>query len=97
MRGLALRKIEHDLVNVAPTPAFRRIISFYNGMLRGVEMSGRVFIGRIIAAADMTAGPADPQMQPDAAGLEALLAAERARRDVLDLRDVLAGHGHVSQ
>src|SRR3954452_17658817 len=57
-------------------------------MLRGVEMRGRVLVWRIVTAADMAAGAADPQMQPYAADLQAFLAAERARRDVADAGDV---------
>ncbi len=88
MRRLAFRKIEQDFVHVTPAPSFRRIVAFYNGMPGGVEMLGRVRIGRIVAAADMAAGAADPQMQPLAADLQALLATECARRDIADAGDV---------
>jgi hypothetical protein len=50
----------------------------------GVEMFGRVLVGGIVAAADMAAGPAEAQMQPLAAALQAFLAAERTRRDIAD-------------
>jgi hypothetical protein len=43
-------------------------------MLRRMEMPGRVPILRIVAAADMAAGSAEPQMHPSIAELEALLA-----------------------
>jgi hypothetical protein len=43
-------------------------------MLRRMEMLGRVPILRIVAATDLSAGPAEPQMDPGIAELEALLA-----------------------
>jgi hypothetical protein len=46
----------------------------HNGMLRRMEMLSRVPILRIVAATDVSAGPAEPQMDPGIAELEALLA-----------------------
>jgi hypothetical protein len=43
-------------------------------MLRRLEMLSRVPILRIVAATDVSAGPAEPQMDPGIAELEALLA-----------------------
>jgi len=43
-------------------------------MLRRMEMLGRVPILRIVAATDLCAGPAEAQMDPGIAQLEALLA-----------------------
>ena len=87
MRGLAVRQIEQHFVDIAPAPAFRRIVALDDRMAGGVEMLGGVRVGRIVAAADVAAGAADPQMQPRAADLQAFLAAERARRDVADAGD----------
>src|ERR1700676_773288 len=56
------RSIEHDLVEVAPAPAFRRIIGCDDRVLRHAEMFCRVPIWRLVAAPDMTAGAADAQM-----------------------------------
>src|SRR3954452_24244065 len=71
VRRLAVRQIEHDFVDIAPAPSLRRIVALDDGMASGMEMCGRVLVGRIVAAADVTAGPADPQMQPHAAALQA--------------------------
>ncbi len=57
-----------------------------------MEMLRRVPVGRIVAAADMAAGPENLQMQPDVARLQALFATKSTRRDVTDFSDVLAGH-----
>jgi len=44
-----------------------------------MEMLGRVPILRIVAAADVPTGPAESQMDPGVAQLEALLATATAR------------------
>ena len=84
MRGLSVRQIEQHFIDIAPAPTLRRIVALDDRMPCGVEMPGRVRVGRIVAAADVSAGAADPQVQPLAADLQAFLATERARRDVAD-------------
>jgi hypothetical protein len=59
-------------------------------MAGGVEMLGRMLVLRIVAAADMAAAPADPEMHPLIAHLQAFLAAKRAGRDRLDLGEMPA-------
>jgi hypothetical protein len=48
-------------------------------MLRRMEMLGRVPILRIVATTDVSAGPAQAQMDPSIAQLEALLATTTTR------------------
>jgi predicted HTH domain antitoxin len=48
-------------------------------------MQGGMPVGRLVAAADMAACAAQPQMHPFRPALQAFLAAERARRHVADL------------
>ena len=50
--------------------------------------------GRVVATADMTAGPADTQVNPGRTALQALLAALRARCDVTNRIKMGAGLGH---
>src|SRR5262249_33533314 len=90
LRRLPFRQVEQHLVDIAPAPALRRIIALDHGMAGGLEMCSRVLVGRIVAAADMAASSANAQMQPPAAGLQALFTAERARRDLLDPGHVAA-------
>ena len=59
MRGLPIRQIKWDLIDVAPAPSLRGIVAFDDRMPGGMEMSGGVFVRRIVTAADMAAGPAD--------------------------------------
>src|SRR6202035_4048710 len=86
--SLSARQVEQHFIDIAPAPAFRRIVALDDRMAGGVEMFGGVLVGRIVAAPDMAAGAADPQMQPHAAGLEAFLASQRARRDSVDTGEV---------
>src|SRR5205807_687703 len=80
LRGGPIGEVEHDLVQVAPAPGFGRIITFDDRMAGCVEMLAGVPVRRIVAAAHMSAAAAQPQMHPDRAGLQAFLAAARARR-----------------
>lgn len=45
------------------------------------EVSSRMPVRRLVAAADMAAGTADPEMEPRRTYLEALLAAKRTWGD----------------
>ncbi len=84
MRCGAIAEVEHDLVNVTPPPAFRRVIALDDRMARPVKVLRRVAVRRVVATADMTAGSAEAQMRPRRADLEAFLTAERARGHVSD-------------
>src|ERR1700730_3891434 len=75
MRRHVVRKIQHHLVDITPTPSFRRIITLDDRMLCRMKMFGRVMIGRIVAASDMAAGAAYAQVHPDIAGFQAFFAA----------------------
>jgi hypothetical protein len=57
---------------------FRRVVAFDDRMAGGVKMLGRMFVGRGIAASDMAAGTAEPEMNPAAPHLQTFLAAARA-------------------
>jgi len=60
-------------------------------MVVGGTMASR----RLVATADVTAGPAQPQMDPVRAGLEAFLTAKRAWRYVGNIGKVLAVITHA--
>ena len=88
------RQIEQDLIDIAPAPSLGWIVTLDDRMFRRMKMPGGVLVGRIVAAADVTAGAADPQMQPNTAAPQAFLASERARRDAADAGDVGAALRH---
>src|SRR5580658_5693231 len=77
-------QVEHHLIDIAPAPAFRRIIAFNDGVLGMMEMFGGMLATRLVAAANMAAGAADAQVKPFPAQLETFLAALGAGRDFLD-------------
>src|SRR6516165_9821936 len=63
-------------------------------MARLVKMLGGVPVWRIVATADMAAGPAQPQMDPWRTCLQALLATERTGRHLANRVGVGAFGGH---
>jgi hypothetical protein len=75
------RQHERGLIQVAPAPLLARFersdqwISAFSCVLGGVT------IGRIVAATDVTAAQADPEVQPLAAGAKAILATVDRRRE----------------
>ena len=66
---------ETDLVDVAPGPLLASLQRADDRVRRPNRMRSRMTVRRRVAAADMAAFEADPQMEPLAAHLQALLAA----------------------
>jgi len=58
VRGGAIAEVEHDFVDVTPPPAFGWVIAFDDRMACSMEMLGGVAVRRVVATADMAAGPA---------------------------------------
>src|SRR5881397_934580 len=96
VRGRAAGEVERHLVDVAPSPTFGRVVAFDDRMAGRVEVLGGVMVRRAVAAADVAARPAEPQMHPDRIDLQALLAAERAGDDLADAGRVGAFVSHWS-
>jgi hypothetical protein len=57
------------LVNIAPAPILTRFERPNDGVRRGVKMLGGVFVFGLIAATDVAAGQAHPQVDPVVAQL----------------------------
>ena len=57
------------------------------------EVRGRVAIRRVVAAADLPAVETHPEVNPAGADLQALLAAQKGRRQRRDLNGVEVGAG----
>src|SRR4051794_9836453 len=55
VRRLALRQIEKHFIDIAPAPSFGRIVTLDDRMAGGMEMLCRVFVGGIVATADVAA------------------------------------------
>src|ERR1043165_36154 len=76
-------QVEHHLVNIAPAPAFGRIVTLDYGMAGPVKMLGGMLAPRLVAEADMATSPADAQVKPLPAQLQAFRTAFGAGRDFL--------------
>jgi hypothetical protein len=82
----ALDLFKEEFVNIAPSPLFTRLQGFYYRVPGGVKVPGRMLVLRRIAAADVAASLAKPQVHPRVAHLQTFLAAlGRARRGILYL------------
>src|SRR3982750_896769 len=92
MRRLMSPKIERLFVDEAPTPRVRRIIRLHDWMAGLMEVSCCMLILRAVTAADVAASPADPQMHPLFAHLQALFTSVRRRRYNADFTDVCTRH-----
>src|SRR5690349_4125847 len=92
---LQLRDLEADLVDVAPEPVLVRLERLDDRMLVRARVLRRVLVRRRVAAADVPARHAAPQVQPGGADREALLAALGPRRRIEDLLEMGAGRGHA--
>jgi hypothetical protein len=73
------------LVNVAIAPVLARLEGFDDRMPGCIEVLRGVFILARIAAADVSATAAQPQVHPRIARPQTIFAAPRARRDFTDL------------
>ena len=68
-------KLQHELVDVAPAPILPGLERSHDRMFGRMIMLGGVLVLRIVAAADVPAGPAQAKMHPGVAAREAFLAA----------------------
>jgi hypothetical protein len=84
----AIREIKANLIDVTPSPSFRRIVAFDDRVPGGVKVLVGVPVRRVIAAAHVSTGAAQAQVNPDAPRLETFFAAQRARRYHLDAAQV---------
>jgi hypothetical protein len=74
-----------DLVHITPDPAFPRLDRADERMLCFVEMLGSVLVLRRVAAANMPARQAQPQMYPGVAGFDTVLTHMFIRFSYFDL------------
>src|SRR5258706_1802028 len=82
--------LELDLVGVAPDPALARLERPDDRMPGLPEMGGGMLVRRAVAAADVTAAHAEPEVHPRTAHSQAVLAAVAAGCDLVDLVEMLA-------
>lgn len=88
-------KVQFHLVDVAPAPSLAGLQRLHNRVFGAVEVLRGVLVFRRVAATDMPALQAQPQVHPGVTHLQALFAAFGVRRHWLDLIQMLAGlHGY---
>src|SRR5262249_54601829 len=96
--GVASGQVAHHLMNVAPRPGGSRHHRAHHGVLRCLEVFGRVFAGRRIAAAHVATRLAFPQLHPTRSLTQALLARAggggRWKSRVGQPSKVFTGQGH---
>lgn len=95
MRRRAIREIEEYFIDETPTPTLRWVVALDDGMSSGMKMLGGVPPRRLVAAPHVSAGSADPQVNPMLVNLEAFLAAQSARRHGDDPIEVRAFDLHL--
>ncbi len=79
-KGLLVPGLPADLVDVAPAPVLAGLGRPDQRMARLLEVSVRVPMGRVVAAPDLPAAEAHPQVHPPASDLQALLTPRHGRR-----------------
>src|SRR5256714_5965540 len=88
-------ELEHELVRIAPEPVLTRLEGLDHRVGRRAVVLRGVLVLRAVTAADVAAGHAEAEVDPDVADLQALLAALAAGGDVeVDLVQMRAGVGH---
>jgi hypothetical protein len=92
MRGHISAQVDHLFVDVAPAPALWRIVGFHHRMGGRPKVFGGVLADGLVTASDVAADPADPQMDPVLADLQAFFAPIRRGRDPRKLIQVRAAH-----
>src|SRR5262249_52796166 len=93
LRRRIVAEVEHDLVDITPSPSLRRVIALDDRMARRAEMFRCMLPNRLVATADMAACPAHPEVEPRLADLQALLAARGAWRNFVNGFQMAAGSG----
>jgi hypothetical protein len=75
---------ESDLVHVTPSPVLTGLERADDRVAAAMEVLRSVLVLRLIAAADVPADHAEPQVHPTVASLKALFASVSIRLNVLD-------------
>jgi hypothetical protein len=92
INAILLKGLNDNLINITPGPILALFKRFNDGVMSSVKMLGSVFVGRRIAATHMSTRKAEAQMYPPIARLQTILTALSARRNLLDLVEMLAFH-----
>src|SRR5205823_1898453 len=78
LTGAGGELLDEQLVGVAVAPLLARLVRADHRVVQLPKVLRRVAVRRVVAAADVAAGETEPQVDPDAAGGQALFAAVAA-------------------
>src|SRR5712672_846303 len=78
LRCRVVSQVEEHFIHVAPAPALGRIITLDDRVTCCPIMTGCMTTWRLIATTNVSAGPADSEVNPFATGFQTFLAAARA-------------------
>ena len=90
----AIGKIKRQLIDIAPAPPLRRIVTFDDRMSGRVIVLGGVLARRLIAAADVPACTTNPQVEPSVACFQTFFAPQRARGHIANAFQMRAALRH---
>ena len=91
-RGEPARGLGHYLIHVAPCPALGRLEGNDERVACRVKVLRGVAAGRVVAATDVAASEAKPQVDPALTDFQALFAAIGAWRDRVEVEHVVTLH-----
>jgi hypothetical protein len=94
--AVALLGFEHHFIDVAPEPILAGLNGLNNRMFRSMKMLGGVLVFGTVAAADVAALLAEPEMDPGVAHFEAFFAAVNFRFNVANLIGVRTDVSHCA-
>src|SRR5258706_15123227 len=89
-------ELHRDLVDITPAPVLAALERGDDRMLRRMVVLGRMLVLRVVATADVAAGPAQAKVHPGIADCEALLAAGGVRSVRHYELEMLAMRSHES-
>src|ERR1700722_11430347 len=94
LRCRIVSQVEEHFIHVAPAPTFGRIITLDDQVMCSMIVTGCMAAWRFITTTNMSASPADSEMNPFATGFQTFLAAARTRSNFPDGAQMRAAFTH---
>src|ERR687885_2140760 len=90
------QRVEEDLVHVAPPPILAGLERLDDRVVGSVKVPGGVFVRRVVATPHVPTDLAEAQMHPGVPDPQAVLTAVRARRNLVDFREMYTPLAHTT-
>jgi hypothetical protein len=94
MVNLPSRRLEHDLIDVAPDPVLSRLEGLNDWVVGRMEVLGGVLVLGRITTANVSTGETQAQVHPGITGFQTVLTAIGARCYLLYLIEMRTTLGH---